>query len=91
MSFLPRALRNDKSHATLDPVTSRHRDKAGVAVRTTPDIRDAANTALDHHGWTLAEYLIACLHAVADQPEQLLATLTPYRPPPKTRGRPRAG
>jgi predicted GIY-YIG superfamily endonuclease len=80
-------------HVVPKPKTktrSRHSSQVGVMARTEPEVRDAANAALEARGWDLKQFLIAALKAVADKPEQLLALLDDYRPPPRRRGRPPA-
>lgn len=67
---------------------SRHSEKTGISARTEPKVRDAANAALEQHGWTLKQFLVAALKAVADQPERVLTLFNDYRPPERRRGRP---
>jgi len=69
-------------------VTSRHRNRAGIAVRTTEDERDAVNAALAEHGWNLSDFLLASIRAVTASPGELLALLARHRPEPRPRGRP---
>lgn len=69
-------------------MTSRHRERTGITVRTPPDLRERANNTLNQHQWTLVELVTATLQAVTDKPTELLALLDPYRPAPKPRGRP---
>ncbi len=59
-----------------------------MSVRTGAEVRDAAKGALETNGWEMAEFLIACLRAVADKPTRLLAVLAPYRQA-RPKGRPR--
>ena len=58
------------------------------AFRPEPDEYDDGKTVLDERGWEIDGFLRACLRMLREEPEKLLALLTPYRPPPKRRGRP---
>ncbi len=67
---------------------SHHKDRSHNT-RVPPDIGDAASRQLEDRGWTVFEYLRACLNAAATNPDAAVAFLGPYRLPRKSRGRPR--
>jgi antitoxin component of RelBE/YafQ-DinJ toxin-antitoxin module len=67
---------------------SRHAKKAAIAVRTDPEVRSQAKDALGEHGWEVAEFVVACLRAVAAEPERFLKMTQKYRVP-SVKGRPR--
>jgi hypothetical protein len=89
MSFLHPQWLSDKPHAKLASVISRHSTREAVSVRTTAEIRDAAKEALEAADWTIVDFVVAALRAVAAKPAQVLRMLAPYRPEPKPAGRPR--
>jgi len=68
-------------------MANQHRIK-GTTVRPEPDeLADAK--AYFPAGHSLESFLRACLRAVREEPEKVLALLGPYWPPEKPRGRPR--
>lgn len=67
---------------------SRHSTREAVSVRMTKEVRDAAKTALMAEDWTIADFIVAALRAVAARPAQVLRMLEPYREV-RPRGRPR--
>jgi antitoxin component of RelBE/YafQ-DinJ toxin-antitoxin module len=67
---------------------SRHAKKAAIAVRTDPEVRSEAKDALGEQGWEVAEFVVACLRAVAAEPERFLKMVQRYRVP-SVKGRPR--
>jgi hypothetical protein len=66
----------------------RHRDP-GVLARPSPELREQSKQVLGDAGWTMSDFLIACLAAVVRNPAGMLASLAKYRLDPKPRGRPR--
>lgn len=66
----------------------RHRDP-GVLARPSPELRDQAKEVLDSAGWTMNDFLIACLSALTRNPAEMLRSLSRYRLEAKPRGRPR--
>jgi hypothetical protein len=75
-------------YAKILSVSDNHRLKP-LNFRPEPDERTGAKGALDQHGWEMEPFLRACLRMVQADPEQMLAILTPHRPPPRPMGRPR--
>jgi len=59
----------------------------GVLARPDPATRNAAREVLDARGWTLNEFLVACLRLVATNPDAMLRRLADFRPQAQ-RGRP---
>lgn len=64
----------------------RHKNP-GVLGRPTPELREQAQAALEVHGWSMNDFLVACLGLLAKDPRAILALLEPFKPPRK-RGRP---
>lgn len=56
--------------------------------RPPTDEYNAALAVLSAKGHTITPFLIAALRRLRDQPDQMLADLTPYWPEPTPRGRP---
>jgi hypothetical protein len=61
----------------------------GVLARPDPATRQAAREVLDAHGWTMNEFIVACLRLVAANPTAMLRRLVQFRPTTKS-GRPPA-
>jgi hypothetical protein len=72
------------------PMNSQHADPA-LTVRPDVQVKDAASRVLSEHGLQMQAFIVACLTALAEDPEPFLATLRPHWPPVKPRGRPRRG
>jgi len=68
-------------------MTSKHLDPP-LPVRASRPDQEAAREVLKRHGWGLTQFVVACLRAVARDPDTLLDTLAGDRPEPKRRGRP---
>lgn len=64
--------------------------REAVYARAPKDVKAAALAVLGEQGWPIDTFVVACLVAVADQPD-LLKTLAQYRPAPRPPGRPRKG
>lgn len=63
------------------------RDK--TTFRPPPEIKEAAQKILDERpGWTLNDFLTACLALLAKNPDAMLNRLSEFRPPRRV-GRPR--
>jgi hypothetical protein len=71
------------------PVSSQH---SGVAlgVRLDPQVKAKGSEALDERDLEMTSFIVACLLALAADPDLFLAGLRPYWPRPKPRGRPRS-
>lgn len=70
----------------IDVRRDRHLGKR-TTVRPPTEVKRAALRVLHDNGWTLNDYVQACLVQVADNPEDTLRSLEPIRPQPKM-GRP---
>ena len=70
-------------------MNSQHADTAAVTVRTGPEVKEAATRVLDRRKLQMRAFIVACLTALAADPDKFLATLAPHWPAPKPRGRPR--
>lgn len=68
-------------------VISRHTDTS-ESTRVPPEVSTAAREELKARGWTVFEFLGACLATAARRPAELLALIEPNRPAPKPKGRP---
>jgi len=68
-------------------MTSKHLDPP-LPVRASRPDQEAAREVLKRHGWGLTQFVVACLRAVARDPDTLLERLAADRPEPKRRGRP---
>jgi len=62
-------------------------ENPGVLARPTPDIRDTAKRELSARGWTMNDFLVACLVLLSKNPQAMLDRLQEFRPPAK-KGRP---
>lgn len=60
-----------------------------MTVRTPKRDQDAAKDALTERGWGLREFFVACLLAVAADPDAVLAQVEAHRREPGKPGRPR--
>lgn len=60
-----------------------------VASRPDPQTRQAITVALKARGWTLNDFLVACMRLGAANPDAMLRRLAQFRPPAR-RGRPPA-
>jgi hypothetical protein len=69
-------------------VISRHADRS-ESTRVPPEVSDAARAELEARGWTVFEFLGACLATVARRPTELIAMVESNRPAKKPKGRPR--
>lgn len=58
-----------------------------MSVRPPVDVRETAKASLDVHGWTMQEFITACLEIVGRDPDKLLPVIAAARPEIK-RGRP---
>ena len=63
-------------------------ENPGVLARPNKQLRDQARDILDARGWTMNEFLIACLVLLTKNPKAMLGRLDEFKPPYK-RGRPR--
>lgn len=68
-------------------VISRHTDTS-ESTRVPPEVSTAAREELKARGWTVFEFLGACLATVVRRPAELLTLIEPNRPAPKPKGRP---
>lgn len=57
----------------------RHR-KPGVLTRVDADRRDAAREVLEARGWTMSDFLAACIELVIANPDAMLNRLKQFRP-----------
>lgn len=57
----------------------RHR-LPGVLARPDPETREAIRQALEARGWSLNEFLIACMKLGAANPDAMLQRLRQFRP-----------
>ncbi len=60
----------------------------GVLARPDTKLRDQAREILDARGWTMNEFLIACLVLLTENPDAMLKRLTQFKPERKN-GRPK--
>lgn len=60
----------------------------GVLARPDPELRDAAKQVLGERGWTMNDFLVACLVLLTKNPKAILDRLDEFKPPPKPPGRP---
>ncbi len=67
---------------------SQHADPA-LTVRPSAEVKSRADTVLKERGLEMRGFVVACLAALAAEPEPLLATLKQHWPAEKPRGRPR--
>ena len=78
---------NGRPHATITRMANRSSDKT-ASVRVPADEYAAAESALPD-GWTVPQFLAACLIALGEDPVATLALVMPRRPHRPPRGRPR--
>jgi hypothetical protein len=64
-----------------------HRHPA-LTVRPPRAVQDAAKQALTERGWTMQDFMTACLAAVGAEPEATLERIAGHRVAPNRRGRP---
>lgn len=69
-----------------DEQRDRHLGKR-TTVRPSAETKTNALRVLKAHGWTLNDFVEACLLLVAGNPKDMLRSLERFRPPPKL-GRP---
>jgi hypothetical protein len=69
-------------------VSSQHADPA-LTVRPGAQVKDAASRVLSERHLEMQAFIVACLIALAVDPDLFLATVRPHWPPAKPRGRPR--
>jgi hypothetical protein len=62
-------------------------ENPGVLARPDRRLRDRAKEILDANGWTMNDFLIACLILLTKNPSAMLARLADFKPPRKV-GRP---
>ena len=67
----------------------RHATRSGVLGRPDPELRDKAQDILAAHGWTMNDFLVACLVLLTKNPDPMLKRLAGLRPEPKKPGRPK--
>jgi hypothetical protein len=67
---------------------SQHADPA-LTVRPPAEVKDRADAVLKERGLEMRGFVVACLAALADDPDALLAHLGKHWPAEKPRGRPR--
>lgn len=65
----------------------RHRDP-GVLARPSAELREEAKKVLAAEGWSMNDFLVACLVLLTRNPKAMLARLAEFRPTPR-RGRPK--
>jgi hypothetical protein len=70
-------------------VNSQHAEPEGLTVRPGAEVKAAASKVLAARELEMRGFIVACLAALAADPDGLLAMLAPHWPPPKPRGRPR--
>jgi hypothetical protein len=63
-------------------------ENPGVLARPDLKLRDQAKAVLDANGWTMNDFLIACLVLLTKNPGAMLNRLAEFRPPRKV-GRPK--
>lgn len=64
----------------------RHENRSGVLARPEPELREQAQRVLAEHGWTMNQFLIACLALVVGNPTAMLKSLERFKPPAKKPG-----
>jgi hypothetical protein len=70
-------------------VSSQHADPAALTVRPGAEVKAAASRVLDGRNLQMRSFIVACLTALAADPDGFLATLGPHWPTPRPHGRPR--
>jgi hypothetical protein len=63
-------------------------ENPGVLARPSKQLRDQARGILKANGWTMNDFLVACLVLLTRNPTAMLDRLKEFRPPAK-KGRPR--
>ena len=66
----------------------RHKTRTGVFARLTPELRGSAQSILEANGWTMNDFLLACLMLLARNPQPFLARLDQVLPG-RSRSRPK--
>jgi hypothetical protein len=82
------AMGNGKSHARLIIMGSRHKGSP-ESTRVPEGVAESARAVLGERGWTAHAFLAACLAALGEHPDELLALVAAYRPEGRRTGRPR--
>jgi hypothetical protein len=70
-------------------VNSQHAEPEALTVRPGAEVKAAASRVLSERDLEMRAFIVACLTALAAEPDRFLATLAPHWPPAKPRGRPR--
>lgn len=63
-----------------------HETRSGVLARPDPELREATRALLAQHGWTMNDFLIACMVVLGENPKGMLERLAKVRPAPKKPG-----
>ncbi|MER7166805.1 hypothetical protein ABT336_12175 [Micromonospora sp. NPDC000207] len=63
-------------------------ENPGVLARPTTELRDEAKQVLASNGWTMNDFLVACLVLLTRNPGPMLERLKEFKPVPKKPGRP---
>lgn len=63
-------------------------ENPGVLGRPARELRERAQEVLAAYGWSMNDFLVACLGLLTKRPKTFLRELEPFKPPRK-RGRPR--
>lgn len=58
-----------------------------VVTRVEPELKAAAQRTFEDRGWTVSDFLAACLKLGVSNPDAMLRRLAQFRPPQR-RGRP---
>jgi hypothetical protein len=69
-------------------MNSQHAAETSVTARTDDEVKAAATRVLDDRGLEMQAFIVACLLALAADPDRFIATVRPHWPPAKARGRP---
>ncbi|MFI1194123.1 hypothetical protein ACH4T9_12810 [Micromonospora sp. NPDC020750] len=64
----------------------RHRNKP-MGIRPDDDLQERTKKTLDTNGWTMTEFVSACMDLVNRNPAAMLTRLAEFKPP-RVRGRP---
>lgn len=68
---------------------SQHAEPEALTVRPGAEVKAAASRVLSERDLEMRAAIVACLTALAADPDGFVATLAPHWPPPKPRGRAR--